>query len=181
MVISVSVDEPSSPRSPPGQWPRSVCRWNVTKLQVSRPTHSILSSEMIDIPVFRCNIGRCVSAPGSRWGSARLNRSQPTFRAVLLDEPGVGAAAIQTAANEPPQRYCRCCCTRCAEWEIIAPHWPKLLAIPDPGHDCRADAPGDMSCGGGESGPTGLPPYVCVRVSPRERRRETLRAGPSSL
>ena len=101
--------------------------------------------------VFHCNIGRCASAPGSRWGSAKLNRSQLTFRAVLLDEPGVGAAAIQTATNEPPQRYCRCCCTRCAEWEIIAPHWPKLLAIPDPGHDCRAEAPGDMSCGrGGE-------------------------------
>ena len=29
--------------------------------------------------------------------------------------------------------------------------------------------------------PPGLPPHVCVRVSPRERRREALRAGPSGL
>ena len=92
-----------------------------------------------------------------------MNRSQLTFRAVLLDEPGVGAAAIQTATSEPPQRYCRCCCTRCAEWEIIAPHWPKHLAIPDPGHDCRADAPGDMSCGrGGER--THRASALCVRA-----------------
>ena len=89
-----------------------------------------------------------------------LYRQRPTN--PLSDTVAVAARGVRNGKSSPPTGQ-------------------SSNAIPDLGHDCRADVPAAMSCGGGESGPTGLPPYVCVRVSPRERRRETLRAGPSSL